>query len=235
MTTYVLVHGGFSGGWVWRTVASHLRAAGHDVFTPTLTGLGERAHLAHPEINLDTHIQDVIGVFACEELSQVVLIGHSSGSMVVTGVAEKIPDQIGHLVYLDTIVPTNGQSWLELLGPDASNYLVELAETYGDGWRIPVPLKRGDPPRRQPHPLKTVTQPINVTNPSTRTIPRTFIYCTEKSKTTPLAVCWPHIAQAATLAKRQGWRYRELPTGHGCMRTMPRAVSQLLFEIASLS
>ena len=92
MTTYVLVHGGFSGGWVWRTVALHLRDAGHEVFTPTLTGIGERAHLAHPEINLDTHIQDLVGLFECEELSQVVLVGHSSGSMVITGVAEKIPN-----------------------------------------------------------------------------------------------------------------------------------------------
>lgn len=111
MATYVIVHGGFFGGWRWRTVANLLRAAGHEAYTPTLTGLGGRCHLANPDINLDTHVQDVVGVIECEDLQDVILIGHSSGSMVVTGVVEKIPERLGYLIYLDTIIPQNGQSW----------------------------------------------------------------------------------------------------------------------------
>src|SRR6266511_3487775 len=98
MAVFVLVHGGFHGGWCWRRVAPHLRAAGHEVYTPTLTGLGERAHLATPETGLDTHIRDVLGVLAFEDLRDVVLVGHSMAGMVVTGVAERAPDRLAHLV-----------------------------------------------------------------------------------------------------------------------------------------
>jgi pimeloyl-ACP methyl ester carboxylesterase len=94
-------------------VAARLRAAGHEVFTPTLTGLGERAHLAHPDIDLTTHVQDVLGVLICEDLRDVVLVGPNSGSMVITGVAEHLPERIAHFVSLDTPVPQDSQSWVE--------------------------------------------------------------------------------------------------------------------------
>ena len=105
MATFVLVHGGWAGGWQWREVASLLRAAGHDVFTPTLTGLGERVHLASPDVGLDTHIQDILMVLEYEELRDVILVGYSYSGMVITGVAERAPERLAHLVYLDAYVP----------------------------------------------------------------------------------------------------------------------------------
>ena len=229
MATYVLVHGGFSGGWVWREVASFLHTMGHEAFTPTLTGLGERAHLAHPDIDLATHIQDITGVLECEELSHVVLVGHSSSSMVITGVAEVVPERLGHLVYLDTAIPRAGRSWLGLLGVELSAYLHEVAQSQGDGWQIPlIP----HPPRYQAHPLKTVTDSLAVKNPVAVSIPRTFIHCTARSNEGPLALAWPAIDRAALYAQQEGWRYRTLSTGHGAMHTMPQELADLLLELA---
>ncbi len=177
MTTFVLVHGGWAGGWQWREVAALLRAAGHEVFTPTLTGLGERVHLAHPDVGLDSHIQDILMVLEYEELRDVVLVGYSYSGMVITGVAERAPERLAHLVYLDAFVPQDGQSMLEILGPDVAAFIQQMAQAYGDGWRIPHDPP--DAPRRTPHPLKTGQQPVSVKNPSAAALPRTFIYCTQ--------------------------------------------------------
>jgi pimeloyl-ACP methyl ester carboxylesterase len=146
MRNYVIVHGGFMGGWAWTPVAQILRAAGHEVYTPTLTGHGERAHLANPETGLDTHIQDVLGVLECEDLSEVILVGHSYGSMVITGVAERVPERLTCLVYVDTAVPKDGQSWLNVCGSEMTKLAFDLAKK-GDGWRVNmIPA----PPRWQP-------------------------------------------------------------------------------------
>ncbi|MDQ3249113.1 MAG: alpha/beta hydrolase [Chloroflexota bacterium] len=229
MAIYLIVHGGFSGGWGWRAVANQLRSAGHEVFTPTLTGLGERAHLANSEVNLATHIQDIVGVLACEDLWQVILIGHSSGSMVSTGVAERAPERLAWLVYVDTAIPQDGQSWFDLLGPAMAQQLLALAERAGQGWRIPlIP----DPPKFQPHPLKTVTDALAVKNPAAVGLRRAFIYCTDKSPASPVALAWPAIARAAEAARRQGWWYRTLPTDHSPQHTMPHELANLLLELA---
>jgi pimeloyl-ACP methyl ester carboxylesterase len=126
MSIYLLVHGGFYGGWAWRQVAKILRGAGHEVFTPTLTGLGERAHLANPQIGLDTHIQDIVGVLECEDLWQVILVGHSYSSMVITGVAERMPQRLSCLVYIDTVIPKDGQSWLDLVGSEMKQQMLGM-------------------------------------------------------------------------------------------------------------
>ena len=230
MATYVLVHGTFSGGWVWKPVATLLREAGHEMFRPTLTGLGERAHLAHRGIDLDTHIQDVIGVLEYEELSEVILVGHSSGSMVITGVAEQTPQRVRHLVYLDTVVPGNGQSWLQLLGPEVSSRLLRLARVEGDGWRLPPPPPQC--PKYCAHPLRALTQPVKVGNPDAADIPRTFIHCTAKSDDDPFNKVWAAIADAAARAREAGWRYREMATGHEPMVTMPKKLAGVLLEVA---
>ena len=134
MATFVLVHGAWAGGWYWKRVRPLLTAAGHDVFTPTLTGLGERAHLATPDIGLETHIRDVLGVLTYEDLSDVVLVGHSCGGIVITGVAERAPGRLAHLVYLDAYVPADGQSFLDLLvSPERAAMFREQARTEGDG------------------------------------------------------------------------------------------------------
>ena len=228
MTTFVLIHCGFAGGWTWRQTAASLRQMGHEVFTPTLTGLGERAHLAHPDVDLDTHIQDVVGTFECEELNHVCLVGSSSGSMAISGAAEQIPERIDQLIYLDTLVPQDGNSWMDLLTPSVATPLLEAARLYGDGWRVP----RTDvaPPRWVPQPLKTVTQPLRVTNASA-TIPRTFIHCTDKPATWFFGLT-PVIAATAHWAKSQGWRYRELHSDHLPMLSMPHELATLLHDLA---
>jgi pimeloyl-ACP methyl ester carboxylesterase len=118
MTAFVLVHGGWHGGWCWRFVAAALRRADHDVYTPSLTGLGDRAHLARPGIDLELHIQDVVAVLEMEDLREVVLLGHSYGGMVVTGVADRCTARISKLVYLDAFVPENGKCALDYIVPE---------------------------------------------------------------------------------------------------------------------
>jgi len=229
MSIYLIVHGGFMGGWAWRQVAQLLRTAGHEVFAPTLTGFGERAHLANPEINLNTHIQDIVGVLECEDLTQVILVGHSYGSMIITGVAERMPERLSRLVYVDTAIPKDGQSWFDLLGPAVAQQMLDLAGKKGDGWRVPlVPY----PPRWQPQPLKTLMDHLEVKNPAAVRIPRAFVHCTDRSKESPVAFAFPAIDRAAEDVKRQGWWYRSLPTDHGCNFTMPKELSELLLELA---
>jgi pimeloyl-ACP methyl ester carboxylesterase len=139
MATFVIVHGAWSGGHAWRWVRPLLRRAGHEVFTPALTGLGERSHLASAQVDLDTHIQDVLGVLEFEDLDQVVLVGHSSGGMVITGVADRAPQRLAQLVYLDAEVPTDGQSEFDLLHPE---------ERAGTSRRPPPQGRAGRSPRR---------------------------------------------------------------------------------------
>ena len=141
MATYVLVHGAWHGGWCWKRVAPLLRAAGHEVYTytPTLTGLGERAHLLSRDIDLDTHITDIVNVLAYEELTDVVLVGHSYGGMVIAGVADRVPERVAHLVYLDAFVPRDGQAVHDIFSPEFAAHLQALALAEGDGWRIPAP------------------------------------------------------------------------------------------------
>lgn len=230
MSIYVLVHGGFMGGWVWREVANYLRAAGHEVFTPTLTGLGERAHLANPETDLNTNIQDIVGVVECEDLSQVILVGYSHGGMVITGVAERVPDRISRLVYLDALVPKDGQSLFDVCGPELAKQFFDLAREHGDGWHVPV--LPPNPPKWQPQPIKTVTQPLKVKNPAAIVIPRAYIHCTIRPKEHPLALAWPALDNAAEEARQHGWWYREISADHGVVFTMPKELAELLLELA---
>src|ERR1051325_5380741 len=137
MATIVIVHGAFGGGWEWSAVAALLRARGHEVFTPTLTGFGERVHLATPETRLETHIQDILNVLRYEDLHQVVLTGQSYGGMVITGVADRAPERVTHLVYLNALVPQNGESVFDLSPPAFRQRLEEAAQTSGAGWCIP--------------------------------------------------------------------------------------------------
>ena len=137
MATFVLVHPAWFGGWCWRKVTPLLRARGHDVHTPTLTGLGERAHLACPEIGLGTHIEDAVNVLRYQDLSDVILVGISSGRMVISGVADRLPQRIARLVYLDAVVPEEGQCLLDLIPPDRRAAMEALVEAEGNGWLLP--------------------------------------------------------------------------------------------------
>src|SRR5690606_21330910 len=137
MATFLICHGAWSAGWAWKKVRAQLRAAGHEVFTPTYTGLGERAHQASRAITLDTHIADVLGGIEYEDLSDIVLVGHSYGGMVATGVADRARERVARLVYLDAFVPANGQSLHDLLPDGARAHQLESAAQQGDGWLLP--------------------------------------------------------------------------------------------------
>lgn len=188
MATYVLVHGAWHGGWCWKKVTPLLRAAGHDVFTPTLTGLGERVHLLTPAVGLETHIQDVLGVVHYEDLRQVILVGHSYGGMVITGVAHQATDRLAHLVYLDAFVPHDGQCLLDLPPPEMAAAQREQAKTIGDGWRVPpLPLEafgvtdqadlRWAGPKVGDQPRLTFEQPVRYASEAGAALPRTYISC----------------------------------------------------------
>lgn len=229
MATFVLVHGGWAGGWQMREVATRLRAAGHEVFTPTLTGLGERVHLASPDIDLETHIQDIVMVLEYEDLYDVILMGYSYSGLVVTAVAERVPDRLAQLVYLDAYVPRDGESLAALLGPETVGFLEQVAQAYGDGWRLPHDPP--DAPRRTPQPIKPLYQVVSVANPAAARLPRTFIYCTqEKEAMGPVGA---PITQAAARARADSrWRYRELDTGHIPYETAPQELAEILLELA---
>src|ERR1700757_751905 len=134
METFVLVHGAWAGSVVWRQLEPRLRGAGHEVYAPTLTGIGERKHLLSRDIDLDTHIEDVIGVIDEEDLSDIVLVGHSYGGMVITGVADRVPEKVASLVYLDAFVPESGQSLLNVLPPN-----LRLATLPSEDWLVAPP------------------------------------------------------------------------------------------------
>ncbi len=220
MAIYVFVPGAGWGGFIWRPVATLLRAKGHEVFTPTLTGLGERVHLATPQIDLTTHIQDILGVITYEDLQGVVLVGHSYGGMVITGVAEQVPEKVARLVYLDAMVPQDGQSDFDVLDPHLVAQFEEQARTHGDGWRVPPSVDAS--PKMTAHPLKPLKQPLSVKNVMAAKIPRTFIACTQSHL--------EYVRKAARRAQREGWRYCELATGHMAMVSVPQDVAHLLEE-----
>jgi pimeloyl-ACP methyl ester carboxylesterase len=238
MTTFVLVHGAVHGGWCWKKVRPLLRAAGHDVYTPTLTGLGERAHLAHPGIDLATHIQDVVAVVEYEDLREAVLVGHSYAGLVITGVADRLPDRLAHLVYLDAMVPRDGEAGLDLFTREEQADRRARVAAEGGGWRL---LPPADPavlgvtapddvawvrPRLTAHPFPTFTQPIRLTNPALAAVPKTFIHCTEAPPTHWRAVSLERVRS------EPGWRTYELATGHDAMVTRPRELADLLLAIA---
>jgi pimeloyl-ACP methyl ester carboxylesterase len=233
MATYVLVHGAWHGGWCWQRVTPLLHAAGHEVFTPTLTGLGERSHLAGPKIDLNTHIQDVVNVLEYEDLRKVILVGHSYGGMVITGVTERAADRLAHVVYLDAFVPQNGQALVDLVAPQFREGMQQQAQA-ADGLLPPFPVEqygvfadadvRWVGAKLVPHPFKTLTTAVRLTTPAAAALPRTYIYCNN-----PAMGFFEAFAERTKAGK--GWRYRELATGHDAMVTMPRELTDLLLEI----
>ena len=237
MATFVLVHGAMHGGWCWKRVVPLLRAAGHDVYAPTLTGLGERAHLAHAGIDLDTHVQDVGGVLEYEDLDRVVLVGHSYAGTVIAGVADRLPGRVAHLVHLDAAEAGDGQALLDLFPPEFQAAERALVEAEGDGWRWPPPDPSAwgimDPEdaawvraRLAPQPFQTFTQPLRLANPAGFAGPKTYIACVAAS---PAGWRDAMVERART---EPGWRYREVATGHDAMITAPREVADLLLEAA---
>jgi pimeloyl-ACP methyl ester carboxylesterase len=235
--TFVLVHGAWHGGWCWRRVSDRLRAAGHPVFTPTCTGLGERAHLLSRDITLDTFAQDVANVVEAEELRDVILVGHSFGGLAISALAEMMPDRIRHLVYLDSLVVQPGKSPFDGLPPDIVAARVKAAQETSGGLSLPAPppsifgvtdeadaawIKR----RLTPHPLGTYTSPLDIKNPVGNGLPRTYMSCTSPAYTALDGV-------KGWVKQQPGWNWAEIATGHNAMVTAPAELTRMLTEIAS--
>jgi pimeloyl-ACP methyl ester carboxylesterase len=239
MANFVIVHGAFGGGWQWREVAALLRAWGHDVFTPSLTGFAERVHLATPDTGLETHIRDILNVLRYEDLDRVVLACQSYGGMVVTGVADRAPEHLAHLVYLNALVPQDGQAAFDLLPPAMQQRFVEAARTAGEGWRIPVPPLEDDPRiaafargRHVPSLLRMFAEPLRLGTPPD--LPRTFVWCTEDPA--GLAGVADLMRPFAERARREpGWQFRQLTSPPDAFMFEPRAVADLFDEAAQSS
>ncbi len=230
--TFLLIHGAWHGGWCWRFVRPLLRRAGHEVFAPSLTGLGERKHLARPDIDLDTHIEDVASLLEMEDLKDVVLVGHSYGGMVVTGAADRAHARIKRLVYLDAFVPEDGKCTLDYVVPERAARMREEGEKVGSVTPPPVSLwgltkpEHIDfvRPREVKHPYRTMSQKIKLLNEAALTrLPKTFVYCSS-----PATGSFDQFA--AKYRDDPAWRFHELKTGHDAMILMPEAVAEILLK-----
>lgn len=233
MTTYVLVHGAWHSGRAWDRVVPLLETAGHRGHAPTLTGYGDRAHLLGPEVGLDTHVDDVVRLIEDEDLTDVVLVGHSYAGLVISSVANRVPERIGRLVFLDAMVPEDGETAADVI--PFSQALIDQALASESGWRVPplpetpaglfgvtdpddVAWLRG---MLSDQPVLCLQQPAHLDNPAVKAIPRTHIHCT---------VGKPEgIERRAVPASDEVF---ELATGHDCMITMPRELTELLLKLA---
>ena len=248
MTTYVLVGGAWLGGWAWQPVTRQLRERGHDVHPVTLTGLGDRSHLATPETDLDTYLDDVVNLVEFEDVHDIVLVGHSYAGHVVTGVADRIPERIAQLVYLDAGPSPDGAAFIDLQSPPARELIERLVDQGGDGWRIPMPawedlegvmgasLEGLGPDERArmraravAQPVRTWTQPLTLGNPARDQLPKALITCS-----IPVAQVKEMIAAGhpwfAELAGPQ-WSLLELPTGHWPLFSVPEPLATLLHDL----
>ena len=230
MATFMVAHGAWSAGWAWKKMRPLLRERGHELLTPTYTGLGERVHLALLNVDLDWHIQDVCAVLTMEDLRDVILVGHSYGGMVATGVADREAGRIARLVYLDAFVPRDGQSVFDLHPAEVRERMRTAAQRDGEGWLVPPNPPPPDTPavdlawmapRRLPHPLKTFEQPIRLSGAAER-LPRTYIYCTRPGP-------GDGFRQFAERARTEaGWQYREIESSHNPHSTAPDELAAIL-------
>ncbi len=229
MTTFVVAHGAWSAGWAWKKMRPLLRSRGHELVTPTYTGLGERAHLARPEVDLETHIADIVAVLEFEDLKNVILLGHSYGGMVATGVADRARERIATLVYVDAFAPKDGDSVFSLTPARRAAMTAAAA----DGWKMPPSEMPADTPeadrawavpRRTPQPIKTFDQPLRLKH-GELTLPRHYIYCQR---------CRPDDGFRRFLdrARQEGWGTHEIDASHNPHITAPEALAKLLNEIA---
>jgi pimeloyl-ACP methyl ester carboxylesterase len=235
------------GGWAWRDVAGPLRAMGHTVYPVTLTGLGERVHLGGPQVNLDTHITDVINLLHYEDLNDVNLVGHSYAGNVITGAADRGPERIARLVYVDTWPLPDGVAQVDLNPPEARQAQEHQVAAQGEGWRLPLPSWEeldqgnelrdlGEAERRRmrkravDQPFGTATQPVRLKNPARDALPKIAIWCSlTVEEVQGLIAAYPEVS--SELAK-PGWQFIELPTGHWPMFSRPGELANLLASLA---
>lgn len=228
----VLVHGAWHGGWCWRDVVPSLLNAGHKVLAPTMTGLGERAHLIDRSIDLSTHVHDIMNAIEFEELNDIVLVGHSYAGLVVSMVADRMQRRISQLVFLDAVLPVEGQAMIE---PARQ---AETLERYGDDYLLPVsgldflgiaenhPSAEWVRRRLTPHPLGTLLEPVIYLNGGPGDVPKTFIRCVDSPRLSLTR------ERDQRLEADPEWDYRTLDTGHDAMITAPADLANMLLEIA---
>jgi pimeloyl-ACP methyl ester carboxylesterase len=248
MAVYVLVGGGWLGGWCWQRVARRLRQEGHDAYPTTLTGLGERVHLTSPQVDLETHITDVVNLVEFEDLHDVVLLGHSYAGLVVTGVSDRVPERISQLVYLDTGPIPNGTALIETSPAEARRHIERQVEELGEGWRFPVPppeelatfgsLEGLDDARLEmlrsravDQPFGTFTQPLELKNPAREALPKVGILCSFSLEEVRAIIESgdPVFREMASPT----WRFVELPTGHYPMFSRPDDLAAVLLDLSS--
>ena len=232
MAIIVLAHGAWSAAWAWKKMRPLMAAAGHEFFAPTYTGLGERAHLASPDNDLKTHIQDVLGVLTFEDLRNVVLIGHSYGGMVATGVADRAPERIAQLIYLDAFVPEDGQALADFWSEAERQRRMDGVKA-GDGWRVapnPVPPDTSAEDAawiakfRMPQSVRCFEQPLRLR--TKLTLPRTYLQCMRYADRGPFA-------RFAARARAESWPAYELDASHSPNVTAPDLLMDLLQRILS--
>ncbi|MEW9552692.1 alpha/beta fold hydrolase [Nonomuraea sp. NPDC050783] len=241
MSTYLLVHGAWHSGQCWERVVPPLASAGHRVLAPSLTGFGDRAHLLGPEVGLDTHVDDVVGLITEKDLTDVILVGHSYAGLVVSSAAERVPGRVAQLVYLDAMVPEDGENALDV--QPVTQALIDRAAGSGTGWRIP-PMPELPPPlglfgvtepadvawlraMLSDQPVLCFQQRVRLADPAARAIPRAHIHCVgavpEGIERRPVPATQPNGDPS---------RVWELETGHDCMITMPDELAELLLKLA---
>jgi pimeloyl-ACP methyl ester carboxylesterase len=229
MSTFVLVHGAWHGGWCWNRVIPHLESAGHRALAVTLTGQGDRAHLINPSIDLDTHITDVVGMLEMDDLNGVILVGHSSGGLVICGAAERAWKRIRRLVYLDALVPRHGQSGFDLNSPEFRERLEHDAKNNGEGYKVaPIMEILGITDaedlewvreRLCPSPIGVFRQPVEAPTFAWQ-IPSTYILCTGFG-----------FRPTAERCREAGWPVLEIDCGHDAMIIKPRELAELLMSV----
>ena len=238
MATFVLVHGGHHGGWCYQKVMRRLQASGHIVYAPSLTGLGEREHLLHPRLDLDTHITDIVSLMEAEDLTDVILVGHSYGGMVITGAADRATARTGHRVYLDAAYPADGESLLKHAGENIAPLkhtmrVIDGVELVGFPETMPPQFFGITDPdevawvaaRLRAHPWACYTQPLRLTNEAAmRAIPESHIVCSATLPGRDLAL----------ITARSAGRVWDIDTGHDLMITEPDWVAARLEEVAGV-
>jgi pimeloyl-ACP methyl ester carboxylesterase len=222
--TIVIVHGAWGGSWAFRKVEALLREKGFNVYRPQLTGLGERVHLARPDIGLSTHIDDVVNTILFEDLHDIILMGHSYGGMVITGVADRVPDRIRRLVYVDAFVPNDGESVMGITGT-RGDWLKPMIK--GD-YIVPPWVKPDQPPPKDvPQPLKTFTESILLKNKAGLKVPATYILTVDAGKEAKDDDFWPQ----AQRARERGWPVEQLKADHNAQWSAPEALVEMLARI----
>ena len=237
MSSFVLVHGAWHGSWCWKRVRKALQAQGHDVFTPTLTGLAERSHLLARNVDLETHVLDVLNLIRWEELSDLVLCGHSYGGCVVTGVADRIPEKIRALVYLDAFVPEDNENLMQLVPKELLDELLEGMKNVGEGWKvppIPVEVFNVNEDDREwvnsqytMQPIETFQQRTRLSGGIDKIENITFV------RATGYELVWL-MSPFYEKARAKGWKTFEMACGHDVMLDQPQELSRLLLNAATL-